>query len=136
VYDGKTWRWANYPITCSHYFHQRLSDPTWESQSPLLVLSKQIAALHFPQTKQVQAKKVKESKRDPYLVTVAVDLNVKNLAVITVRQHQHIIETVFVTDHGLDQQRYRHLKRIAKKQWWGSHQRAVGQAVRMSYVPL
>jgi hypothetical protein len=37
--------------------------------------------------------------------------------VIRVRQHEQIIETVFVTDHGLDQQRYRHLKRIAKKQW-------------------
>jgi putative transposase len=34
-----------------------------------------------------------------------------------VRSHQKIIETVFVTDHGLDQQRYRHLKRIARKQW-------------------
>ena len=60
---------------------------------------------------------MKESKLDPELVTVAVDLNVKHLAVITVRQHEHIIETVFVADHGLDQQRYRHLKRIAKKQW-------------------
>jgi transposase len=28
-----------------------------------------------------------------------------------------IIETVFVADHGLDARRYRHLKRIAKKQW-------------------
>jgi hypothetical protein len=117
VYDGKTWRWANYPVKCSRYFQQRQHDPAWEQQSPLLVLSKQTAALHFPQTKRIQAKKVKESKRDPDLVTVAVDLNVKNLAVITVRQHQQIMETVFVSDHGLDQQRYRHLKRIAKKQW-------------------
>jgi hypothetical protein len=117
VYDGKTWRWANYPVKCSRYFQQRQRDPAWEQHSPLLVLTKQAAALHFPQTKRIQAKKVKESKRDPDLVTVAVDLNVKNLAVITVRQHQHIMETVFVTDHGLDQQRYRHLKRIAKKQW-------------------
>ena len=117
VYDGKMWQWVNYPVTCSRYFQQRHRDPAWEQHSPLLVLSKQTAALHFPQTKQVQAKKVKESKLDPDLVTVAVDLNVKNLAVITVRQHQHIMETLFVTDHGLDQQRYRHLKRIAKKQW-------------------
>ena len=58
-----------------------------------------------------------ERKQDPDLVTVAIDLNVKNLAVITVRQHDAIIETVFVTDHGLDAHRYRHLKRIAKKQW-------------------
>jgi transposase len=117
VYDGKRWHWVNYPVTCSRYFQQRLRDPVWEQHSPQLVLTGQTAALHFPQTKQVQAKKVKESKRAPDLVTVAVDLNVKNLAVITVRQHQHIMETVFVTDHGLDQQRYRHLKRIATKQW-------------------
>jgi hypothetical protein len=37
--------------------------------------------------------------------------------VITVRQHEQIIETVFVSDAGRDQKRYRHLKRIAKKQW-------------------
>src|SRR5713226_6677758 len=117
VYDGKRWQWVNYPVTCSRYFQQRHRDPAWEQHSPLLVLSKQTAALHFPQTKQVQAKKVKESRLDPDLVTVAVDLNVKNLAVITVRQHQYIMETLFVTDHGLDQQRYRCIKRIAKKQW-------------------
>jgi len=117
VYDGKRWQWANYPVISSRYFQQRLCDPAWERQSPLLVLTKHTAALHFPQTKQILAKKVKESKLDPDLVTVAVDLNVKNLAVITVRQHQHIIEAVFVTDRGLDQQRYGHLKRIAKKQW-------------------
>src|SRR5260221_12889457 len=58
-----------------------------------------------------------ERKQDQDLVTVAIDLNVKNLAVITVRQHDAIIETVFVTDHRLDAHRYRHLKRIAKKQW-------------------
>ena len=75
------------------------------------------ASLHFSQTKEVKAKKVKESKRDPDLVTVAVDLNVKQLAVITVRQKAAIIETVFVHDRGLDQHRYRHLKRISKKQW-------------------
>ena len=76
-----------------------------------------MAALHFPQIKSVKAQKVKESKADPHLVTVAIDLNVKNLAVITVRQDGRIIETVFVTDHGLDRHRYGHLKRIAKKQW-------------------
>ena len=117
VYDGKTWQWVNYPVKCSRYFEQRHRDSAWERESPLLVLSKQHASLHFPQTKQVSAKKAKESKLDPDLVTVAVDLNVKNLAAITVRLRGTIIETVFVTDHGLDQHRYRHLKRIAKKQW-------------------
>src|SRR5260370_12359617 len=58
-----------------------------------------------------------ERKQDPKLVTVAVDLNVRNLAVITVRRLGIIVETIFVTDHGLDAHRYRHLKRIARKQW-------------------
>jgi Putative transposase DNA-binding domain len=117
VYDGKTWRWMNYPIVCSRYFEQRQRDETWKQQSPTLVLRAQTAELHFPQSKTIAAKKVKESKLDPDLVTVAIDLNVRNLAVITVRQHGIILQTVFVTDHGLDQHRYRHLRRIAKKQW-------------------
>ena len=117
VYDGQGWRWVNYPVKCSRYFEQRLSSEPWEQKSPVLLLRAHSAELHFPQTKEITAKKVKESKLDPDLVTVAIDLNVKNLAVITVRQHGTVIETIFITDHGLDQQRYRQLKRIAKKQW-------------------
>ena len=117
VYTGTEWRWHNYPIKLSRYFEVRWRDPAWENQSPKLILRKKSAALHFPQVKHIEAKRVKESKLDPHLVTVAVDLNVKNLAVITVRQDDKIIETVFVRDHGLDQARFRHLKRIAKKQW-------------------
>jgi putative transposase len=117
VYTGACWMWVNYPVCSSRYFERRHSEADWEQQSPKLVLRKKTAELHFSQTKEIQAKKVKESKADPHLVTVAVDLNVKNLAVITVRQDGKIIETVFVTDRGLDHHRYRHLKRLAKKQW-------------------
>ncbi|HEX6483434.1 MAG TPA: transposase [Ktedonobacteraceae bacterium] len=117
VYDGLSWQWVNYPLKCSRHFQQRQRDPGWEQASPLLLLTKEGAALYFPQTRHVEAKRVKESKLDPELVTVAVDLNVRNLAVITVRQRDQIIETVFVTDHGLDQARYRQLKKIARKQW-------------------
>ena len=117
VYDGQGWRWVNYPVKCSRYFQQRLSEQAWEHKSPLLLLRAHSAELHFPQTREIAASKVRESRLDPDLVTVAVDLNVKNLAVITVRRHGTIIDTVFVTDHGLDQRRYRYLKRIAKKQW-------------------
>jgi len=116
VYDGKAWVWLNYPVRCSRYFQQRQQEKPWEQKSPILVLRARSAELHFPQIKEVEARRVKESKLDPDLVTVGVDLNVKQLAVITVRQRGQIIETVFVSDHGLDQQRYRHLKRIAKKQ--------------------
>jgi putative transposase len=117
VYTGACWRWVNYPVRKSRYFERRHSEAGWEQQSPKLVLRKKTAELHYSQTKEIAAKKVKESKADPHLVTVAVDLNVKNLAVITVRQDGKIIETVFVTDRGLDHHRYRHLKRLAKKQW-------------------
>jgi hypothetical protein len=117
VYTGVAWEWHNYPVKLSRYFEARWCDPAWERQSPKLILRKKSLALHFPQVKSVEAKTVKESKEDPHLVTVAIDLNVKNLAVITVRKVDRIIETVFVRDHGLDQQRYSHLKHIAKKQW-------------------
>jgi putative transposase len=117
VYPGTSWIWANYPVKYSRYFEQRRTEQGWEQQSPRLILRPKSAELHISQTKEIKAKKVMESKRDPDLVTVAVDLNVRNLAVITVRQAGIIRESIFVTDHGLDQQRYRHLKHIAKKQW-------------------
>jgi len=117
VYTGQSWKWVNYPVKYSRYFEQRRTEPGWEEHSPKLVLGTHAASLHCSQTKEIRAKKIIESKRSPDLVTVGVDLNVKNLAVITVRQRAAIIESVFVTDHGLDQHRYRHLKRIAKKQW-------------------
>ena len=117
VYTGEQWTWVNYPVKYSRYFEQRRTEEGWEQQSPKLILRPKTAELHICQTKEIQAKKVMESKRDPDLVTVAVDLNVKHLAVITTRQRGTVLETLFVRDHGLDQARYRHLKRIAKKQW-------------------
>ena len=117
VYTGEQWIWANYPVRYSRYVEQRRTEAGWEPLSPKLVVRKKAVELHLSQVKEVQAKKVNERKNDPDLVTVAVDLNVKHLAVITVRQHGVIRETLFVSDQGLDQHRYRHLKRIAKKQW-------------------
>ncbi len=117
VYIGMSWQWRNYPIKNSRYFQQRLSDPVWEKHSPMLVLRENSAELHFAQTKEIRARKIVESKQDTDLVTVAVDLNVKFLAVITVRQGGRVVESHFVADKGLDQARYRHLKRIARKQW-------------------
>ena len=117
VYTGSRWEWHNYPVQASRYFEQRIKEASWERESPKLVLRKKNAELHVPQTKTIEAKKVVASKQDPDLVTVGVDLNVRNLAVMTVRQHGEIIETAFVRDHGLDQARYRHLKKISKKQF-------------------
>jgi IS605 OrfB family transposase len=116
VFTGEQWAWYNYPVRASRYFQQRLAQANWEKQSPKLVLHKHEATLHFAQTKHITTQKVIERKQNPDLVTVGVDLNVKNLAVITVRQHGTIIRTLFVSDQGLDQARYKHLKRIAKKQ--------------------
>ncbi len=61
------------------------------AQSPTLVVRAHTAELHIPQVKKIQASKVMERKHDPDLVTVGVDLNVKHLAVLTVRQHGQII---------------------------------------------
>jgi putative transposase len=117
MYTGQHWVWVNYPVKYSRYFEQRRTEEAWKQQSPKLILRHTSAELHFPQVKAIKANKVRESKRNPDLITVAVDLNVKNLAVITVRQHGTIIESVFIKDQGLDQHRYRHLKRVSKKQW-------------------
>src|SRR6266567_2971653 len=117
VYTGTTWQWCNYLIKNNWYVQQRLCDSAWEKQSPKLVLRKTAVELHFSQTREISAKKIVESKQDPDLVTVAVDLNVKWIAVITVRQGDRIIESRFLSDQGLDQARYCHLKRIAKRQW-------------------
>ncbi len=117
VYTAEGWRWMQYPVCSSRYTVQRLGQADWQRQSPTLVLRVHAAELHIPQVKKIAASKVMERKHDSDLVTVAVDLNVKNLAVVTARQHGKVIQTVFVTDHGLDAHRYRHLKRIAKKQW-------------------
>jgi putative transposase len=124
VYTGSTWAWVQYPTRYNRYFEQRRAEAGWEQESPQLVLGKQSAAIHCLQSKTIKARKIVESKRDPDLVTVAVDLNVKQLAVITVRQHGTITQTRFVSDRGLDQARFRHVRRIAKKQWQS------GQAVK------
>ncbi len=106
VYTGTAWIWVNYPVRYNRYFEQRRTQECWEQQSPKLVLHKKTAELHFSQTKEVKAKRIVESKQDPDLVTVAVDLNVKFLAVITVKQREHVIESHFVSDRGPDQHRY------------------------------
>jgi putative transposase len=113
VYTGRQWEWVHYPTRYNRYFEARRAEPGWEQESPKLILGEKMAAIHFLQTKTITATKIVESKRDPDLVTV----NVKQLAVITVRQHGKITATRFVSDRGLDQHRYRHLKRVAKKQW-------------------
>src|SRR5215469_13041432 len=117
VYSGTGWEWVHYPVKANRYVETRLAEPAWRTLAPTLVLKNQRVEIHFPQAKTVTAKKIAESKRDGDLVTVAVDLNIKHLAVITVRRHGTIIETVFASDQGLDQHRYRHMKKIANKQW-------------------
>jgi putative transposase len=117
VYSGEQWTWVHYPTRYNRYFERRRAEPGWDMESPKLILNKQGAEIHFLQTKAIEARKIMESKRDPDLVTVAVDLNIKQLAVVTVRQHGIIKATRFISDRGLDQHRYQHLKRVAKKQW-------------------
>lgn len=117
IYTGEGWTWVHYPVRSSRYLVQRFQEAEWKRQSPTLVLRRHVAELHIPQAKKIEAKRVIERAQDPHLITVGVDLNVKNLAVVTVRQDGKVVETVFLTDHGLDQKRYRYLKKIAKKQW-------------------
>ncbi len=117
VYDGKKWLWQNYPVQASRWHEMRLNEQGWKQESPKLVLKPKSAELHIPQAKKIEAKKVIERKQDKDLVTIAADLNIKNLAVVTVRQHGKIIKTQFIKDRGLDRHRYRHMKRVSKHQW-------------------
>lgn len=117
VFDGSNWKWINYPIKNNRWLINRLSESEWKTLSPTLVIKEKYVGLHFPQEKVVSVKKVKDSKKDKGLFTVAVDLNVKNLAVVTVRQYGKIIYTEFIKDEGLDQHRYQHLKVISFKQY-------------------
>ena len=73
VYTGERWEWIHSPTRYNRYFEQRRAEEGWEEESPKLILGEQQAALHFLQTKTITAKKIVESKRDPDLVTVAVD---------------------------------------------------------------
>src|SRR5260370_758805 len=106
VYTGEAWVWVHYPTLYNRYFERRRAEPGWETESPKLILGKKSAAIHFLQSKTITAKKIVERRRDPDLVTAAVDLNVKQLAVITVRQHGVIKETRFVSDQGRGQHTY------------------------------
>nr|WP_243137300.1 transposase [Desulfofundulus thermobenzoicus] len=124
VFDGSKWVWVNYPVKIGRWQEKRLAEPGWETKSPKLVIGAKKIFLSVPQAREVRARKVEESKLDPELVTVGVDLNVKNLAVVTVMKSGKVIETVFIKDSGLDRHRYLHLKLISK------HQRQSGKAVR------
>jgi len=117
VYAGANWEWVRYPFKFSEWQNTRLNDSSWENKSPKLILRPNYVGLHISQEKTIKAKKVKESKEDPHLVTVGVDLNVKNLAVVTVREDGKIIETAFIKDEGLDQHRYQHMKQVYEHQW-------------------
>lgn len=117
VYNGQDWERVNYPVKFSPWQEKRLTEAGWQNKSPRLVLREKTAELHVTQEKTVEAKKVKESKKNPGLITVGIDLNVKNLAVITVRKYGVIIKTAFVKDEGLDYRRYLHMKLVSKHQW-------------------
>jgi hypothetical protein len=98
VYTGATWQWHNYPIKNNRYLQQRLHDLVWEKQSPKLVLRATSAELHFSQIREISAKKIAQSKQDPDLVTVAVDLNVKFLATPGQNQSTRSRESVCARD--------------------------------------
>src|SRR5258708_14591796 len=80
VYTGQVWTWMQYPVNSSRYTMQRLGEADWRRQSPTLVLRAHPAELPIPQVTENAAAKLMERKHDPDLVTVAIDLNVTNLA--------------------------------------------------------
>lgn len=113
IYNGRNWDWVNYPVNFSPWQEKRLTEAGWENKSPRLVLREKTAELHVIQEKTVRAKKVKESKKNPDLITVGIDLNVKNMAVVIIRKNGVIIKTVFIKDEGLDHHHWQPKKKAA-----------------------
>ena len=91
VFDGTKWVWKNYPVKLGQKQLEQLNDPKWSMQSPTLV-PKRIKRglewyLHLPLVKKVSVKPIGEQKKEnPNLTTLAVDLGLRHLAVVTVRQ--------------------------------------------------
>jgi hypothetical protein len=98
VFDGKEWIWKNYPVSVGSKQLEQLNDPNWSMQSPTLVPKRTKRGLewylHIPLVKKVKVKPIKEQKKEnPNLTTLAVDLGLRHLAVVTVRKNGFLSPT-------------------------------------------
>jgi IS605 OrfB family transposase len=121
VYDGSKWVWKNYPVKIGKKQLEQLNDTSWSMQSPTLVSKATKRGiewyLHIPLAKKVSLKPIKEQKKEnPNLTTLAVDLGLRHLAVVTVRKNGEIVKTSFFRGENVSAHRLQHLYKVFRKQ--------------------
>jgi IS605 OrfB family transposase len=121
VYDGTNWIWKNYPVCLGSKQEKQLNDPSWSSGSPTLVPKRTKRGiewyLHIPLVKQVDVKPIKEQKKEnPNLTTLAVDLGLRHLAVVTVRKGGKIVAVSFFRGEEVEAHKLQHLQKVFRKQ--------------------
>jgi len=121
VFDGKKWIWKNYPVRIGRKQLEQLNNPKWSSSSPTLVPKRTKRGiewyLHIPLVKQVKVKPIKKQIREnPNLTTLAVDLGLRHLAVVTVRQAGKIVFVKFFRGSFVEAHRLKHLQKVFRSQ--------------------
>jgi IS605 OrfB family transposase len=123
----KEWIWKNYPVKIGKKQLNLLKDPNWSIQSPTLVPKRKQWYLHIPLVKKVSVKPIKEQKKEnPNLTTLAVDLGLRHLAVVTVRKNlvicgdkpacREIVFVKFFRGEEVEAHRLQHLQKVFQKQ--------------------
>ncbi|MBM4402667.1 MAG: transposase [Candidatus Cloacimonetes bacterium] len=115
------WIWKNYPVKIGRKQLNLLNDPNWSSLSPTLVPKRKKRIIewyiHIPLVKKVSVLPISEQKKDnPNLTTLAVDLGLRHLAVVTVRQNGKIVFVKFFRGEKCSAHRFSHLQKVFKKQ--------------------
>jgi hypothetical protein len=116
-FDGLKWVWKNYPVKIGRKQFSQLNDPNWSIQSPTLVPKRTKRGIewyiHLPISKKVKVKPIIEQKKEnPNLTTLAVDLGLRHLAVVTVRKNREIVFVKFFRGEQVEAHRFRHLQKV------------------------
>ncbi|UMZ74733.1 IS200/IS605 family accessory protein TnpB-related protein [Natranaerofaba carboxydovora] len=93
------------------------TNPYYKMCSPSLSFKKGEWYLCFPFKKKINMKKLKTYLKDkPELITMAIDLGISHLAVITIKQSYKLLKTEFISGKKVNCLRYQALQKITKKQ--------------------
>jgi hypothetical protein len=99
-YTGSGWVGVHSPTVYNRYVERRRAELEGETAHPTLIVSMRSAAIHFVQSKTIMARKIVESTRNPDLVTVVVDLNVKHKVVgLRLVQRGHVPTRMRLSDN-------------------------------------
>jgi IS605 OrfB family transposase len=121
VYSEGFWVFKNYPIKIGKKQLKILMSKEWDILSPTLVPKKKKGKiewyLHIPVEKKVSVKKIEEQKKEnPNLTTLSIDMGLKHIAVITVRENGKIVNVLFFRAEKIEAHRLHHLQKIFNKQ--------------------